>query len=352
MSAPDSWIRRRWAVALIVALAGFARDATPEADGAAASPPPLFVIQGAPTAQFEQALRDTARTARARLQEQWPRPLSSAPLQMIWFDDAAAMERVARRRVQGVLALADTRRDRVLLHGARLAAEGPSGIETTLVHELVHLEFARAGVERLPRWLEEGLAMMLAGENRWTDAWLLAADRVRGRAGEAAGLWDFWPDFPGGEERAYRVAYSMTTAYIHKEYGGGETGRRRLLERLLDPAQSARLLDALWAPAFQSRFYREWLQEGRWGAWLMFLTGPALLFGGVGAGLLVWGYWVKRRRGEETRKEWEEEGPYFSQPADEDDEDGEEDPDDAAWEEDEAPEAEGIYRDEYDDEEW
>jgi hypothetical protein len=284
---------------------------------------PLFSVEGAPSERLAEFVLQAADAALARLRARWPAPLPPVSTPLIWFDSMEALEAAAGRRVDGVLALADTARDRVLLNGPQLRQAGAGNLSRTLQHELVHLHFARAGVTQLPRWLEEGLAMRLAGERRWSDEWLLSAERLFGRVSDAEALWSHWPDSPAFEQRAYRQAASLTEFFIQETFASG--GERRLLRLILDPRDGPDFIDRLWRPAYRGALYRRWLgQGGRWGAMLSFVTSPTTLFGVVCVGLLIAAYVVKRRRVRAIAAGWADQGPFFSQsPEEEDDEDAE-----------------------------
>jgi len=273
-----------------------------------------FLLDGAPTARLAQTILEAARRAKERLQARWPLPLSDAPLRMVWFDSQEAFEAEAHQRADGVLALADKARDRALLNGPALRRAGAGAIAQTLQHEFVHVHFARAGVDRLPRWLEEGLAMRLAGERRWADAWLMATDRLSGRVAGQQVLWNEWPDSSQDLARIYRQAYSLTSFFL-REYFPQE-GEAQLMRLLLRRRGPPVLIDDLWRPHVREALYLRWRNAGgKWGVWITLLTAPTVLFGGVCVPLLILAYLRRRRRAQRIAEAWEEEGPYFSEPA-------------------------------------
>ena len=194
---------------------------------------PLFMLEGVPDRTLGNTLDRAAIEARQALQKRWPQPLSPKPLRMIWLDTQKDFERRAGRPSGGILALTIKDEDLVLLNGPLLRQSGLPSITGTLRHEMVHINFERAGVSRLPRWLEEGLAMRLSDQVRWSDGWQLAADRLFGRVDDSGALWGGWSGSVDFEARAYRQAASMTDFLIRKHFPvNGEPG---LVKFLLDP---------------------------------------------------------------------------------------------------------------------
>lgn len=315
---------------------------------------PLFIVRGAPNETLRATIERAAVSARARLQERWPKPLSQKPLPLIWYDSQNDMAAAAGRRVDGVLALADKGSDRVLLNGPLLRQAGAGQIRETLQHEMVHVNFGRERVDRLPRWLEEGLAMRLSDQQRWYDGWLAAGDHLFGRTSGAEDLWGGWPDDPAFESRAYRQAESLTEFLLRKHYPEG--GERQVMSILLSRRDSEDFIDQLWQPYTRMSLYREWLNEGgKIGPLLTLVTDPTFLFGGVCVVLLVWAWLAKRRRGQIQAEEWVAEGPYFGQPEDKFEDENEGEDEDGEWEDGEWEDGEwedGEWEEDWEDGDW
>gem|GEM_PF-2472197 len=84
-------------------------------------------------------------------------------------------------------------------------------IDEIFAHELAHLALGRRVPDGLPRWLNEGLAMLIATEIRPGDIPLLT------RLAALNALTDFSPtelDFQGGVYRA-RAAYAQSLSMVH-----------------------------------------------------------------------------------------------------------------------------------------
>ena len=282
----------------------------------------LFSLEGAPAdGKLRATVLDTALRARLRLGQRWPRPLSEAPLRMVWIETPEDLERLTGRRDGNVLALADKRGDVVYLNGPRLRQAGADQLEPTLVHEMVHIAFARAGVDRLPRWLEEGLAMRLAGERLRGGEFLLAADRLLGRVEDSAALWHPWPPSQSFESRAYRQATSMTSFLLERYFRGSEN---RLLVLLLRPDEGDAFLERLWRPDARVAFYQAWRnQTGRLAPLFAFLSDSTVVLGGFGGILMVLAWMRRRQQARAIQESWKSDGPWFSRSALEEEEEGE-----------------------------
>jgi len=123
--------------------------------------------------------------------------------------------------------LAIPNRNTILLRSPRVSRT-PLELETVFAHELTHLALHRRVPHGLPRWLDEGLAMLVSRELRPGDIPILA------RLAATQSLTDFTggrPDFGG--PRAPRAAYAQALSMVHylKQRDGWE-GLARLLNRL------------------------------------------------------------------------------------------------------------------------
>lgn len=304
---------RRPHCSLVVAL--IAGDLLLSAVRAIAAEP--FIFEGLDKPRLADTVRKSANEARRRLESQWPGDLPEAPLRLIWIDDADAFETEAGRRGDSVLALADKGRDLVLLNGPELRSAGSGSITRTIHHELIHINLARAGVEQLPRWLEEGLAMRLSGERRLLSDWRVTADRAFGSVAAAEALWGPWGDNPDFQARAYRQSASLTAFFLNEYFpeGGAEECLGQLIRRRGPPMW----VDDLWKPEIRYSLWTRWRnQGGRFGVWIQLLTAPSVLFVIVGVPLVIAAWLVKRRRARAIAEGWEAEGPYFGEGADDD----------------------------------
>ncbi|NCO57831.1 MAG: hypothetical protein COW73_01545 [Nitrospirae bacterium CG18_big_fil_WC_8_21_14_2_50_70_55] len=181
------------------------------------------------------------------------------------------------------LAIAD--RNTVLLRSPRVS-HTPLELETVFAHELTHLALHRRVPRGLPRWLDEGLAMLVAHELRPGDIPLLAS------LAATRSLTDFTGDRPSfAGTHAPRAAYAQALSMVHHlQQKGGWEGLARLLDRLAagDGLASAAatvygdgwhaLVDG-WQSAVRLRY--TWLPLILSGSLVWFLASPV-----VGLGLV------------------------------------------------------------------
>lgn len=194
--------------------------------------------------------------------------------------------------------------------------ENPGDYPGVLRHELVHVLLARnTDTGRLPRWLNEGLAMMLAKEHRWNSAFRVGLMCIQGRLIPLRDL-DLRLEEPGVELK-FGDAYSQSLLLT-----------RFLLEqldedKLWDVVYSVQTMsfgDALRLHAGMSppELYEAWVRS----LWKFALI--ASLLSGFGlfqlmALLTIVGYLRMRRRAQRILRQWEaEEEEWEDEPAPQD----------------------------------
>jgi hypothetical protein len=202
----------------------------------------------------------------------------------------------------------------------------------TLRHELVHVLLARnTAPGHMPRWLNEGIAMVMSGENRWGSNAHVARMFLDGRLLEYRDL-EFSFLEPGQETEfgdAYAQALSMTR-YLMKRLGEDEFWT--MVRSLQDRSFGSALTETLGVTPY--KFWEQWAASMRWPVFVFSIITGLTLFQ-IMAFLVIWAWWRKHRRGRKVIAEWEEEdagafedyaeGPHAANANDEWDEDGGED---------------------------
>jgi hypothetical protein len=174
----------------------------------------------------------------------------------------------------------------------------------TLRHELVHVLLARNyNVDELPRWLNEGIAMVLAREHRWNSVYHVGIMYLQGRLIHYRELT--WVFHEPGREMEFGNAYAQSLLMT-----------RYLMERLGEDAFWELLsdLDSMrFGQAMQKHLEMippEFLDAWRRSLWKMAL-GVSVVSGiglfQIGALLLILAYLRKRRRGGRVMRRWEAE---------------------------------------------
>lgn len=170
--------------------------------------------------------------------------------------------------------------------------QGPADLPRTLTHELAHIYLRwRTGGRRIPRWLDEGMAMRQAGEYDLGHRFDLTLAAV---TGDLMPLAELEHSFPVQEQRA-RVAYAEGSSFLgYLDRIGGEGSARRLLDGI---AAGPNFDEAF------SRVYGRKLATAE-DEWRRTLTRVSRWLAAIGGGTSIWtfmsllfilAYWVKRR---------------------------------------------------------
>ncbi|MCC6796522.1 MAG: hypothetical protein IT366_15485 [Candidatus Hydrogenedentes bacterium] len=202
-----------------------------------------------------------------------------------------------------VLGIAKPTQDLIVLKAPQLVPSG-SDYRGTVRHEVIHVLLQQnVNTDNLPRWLNEGIAMVLSGENRWESRAQIASMYLNGRVLSYRELDLSFLD-PGEEMQfgdAYAQAYSMTQ-YLMQEVG--EDRFWAMLRTLDTQTFGAALESELGVIPYD--FWASWKSSLGWYAAAYSIVSGFTLFQ-IMAGLTVWAYLRKRRRGLRVIKQWEEE---------------------------------------------
>ena len=202
--------------------------------------------------------------------------------------------------------LAQPSRDLIVLKAPALLPQD-SDFGGIARHELIHMLLSRNTKEaNVPRWFEEGVAMVLSRELRWDSALRLARMYMR------RGLIPY-PQLdisfaPAGNEEqfgdAYAQALSMTQHLV--EHLGEERFWQLVADLKAEPFETALMRHAHWTPG---DLYDSWRRT------LWKLAVVATLVSGfsvfqLAALLVVLAYWRKRRREKRILGEWEQQEAF------------------------------------------
>jgi hypothetical protein len=272
------------------------------------------VDAGAP---WGKTLREAARQARIETEQRLGIPLDAPPLV-----ESAAPERVFYERLErsphNIIAAAMAHENQILINRDRFLAADQSEQLQTLVHEFSHLVLGRQIPGGIPRWMDEGLAMIAAGEHGWTYHTRLA---VAASFGSLEPLDRLWNGGLGVEGQTLAYAQSLSATRFFLRFGG-YVGRGQghdpalLVRKLSDPERGRELRDLLHDPNFIRMFERRWRESIRsvW-SWAAALTGGGFLWGAM-TGLFLFAYYRKRKRAREIEHRWEEEDVFDAESMD------------------------------------
>jgi hypothetical protein len=180
----------------------------------------------------------------------------------------------------------------VVILAERTPSYPDGGLEEVLAHEVAHVLIHRAAAgRRVPRWFDEGLAMLAARSWRWRDQTELALGLL---SGPRVPLWKLDDLFEGDRrqvERGYALSGTLVQDLLERH---GPAVPRIVLARLahgdtfeqaIRGATGATLVDV--GEAFYER-------QGALRLWIPILTSTAVLWFGIS--VLAIGAGIRKRR--------------------------------------------------------
>ncbi len=207
----------------------------------------------------------------------------------------------ARRAPAWVLGYAFGNVGQVVLLPARAPGYPDTTLKAVLRHELAHVFIARAtGRRPVPRWFNEGLAVVAARDWSVQDRYRLIFATLRRGHLSLDGLSD---QFPAGAAASNR-AYALSAAFVrHLIERYGERAPSRILQYLAEGqsfetafrrATGLRLVEA------EERF---WRQLSWWNKWFPFLTSSFAIWMVV-TGLALLAFGRRRTLDQEQKERW------------------------------------------------
>ena len=200
-------------------------------------------------------------------------------------------------------AAADPVEWRIFLKSPRASA-GQELDRQTLKHELVHLTLAElAGSRQLPRWFNEGAAILLAGETRHVDPTAIS----RAMATNSLVTFDEIEallSFPNEQAAlAYSESYHAVKFLVRRH---GALALKKYAEALPSHADARSAFRAAFGEDswdFEIAYFDHLRQSFRW----YLLWDESLLWGGLILVLAIAGYIATRWRNKKKMQEWEQE---------------------------------------------
>lgn len=196
----------------------------------------------------------------------------------------------------------------VVLIPSRVPGYPDKDLETVLYHEVAHVLVARAAGRRpVPRWFNEGVAMVAArdsGPGGWDlgDQGRLLWATIRRDGSQIAKLDRRFAEGPHGAARAYSLSAAFVR-YLQDRFGP------RTIARILEQQRQGRSFETAFRQATGASLYL--VEEDFWQdldmshKWIPFLTSSATLWMIVTA-LALWAFRRRRQRDAELLAEWDE----------------------------------------------
>lgn len=251
---------------------------------------------------WREELERAAREGLARAEERLGLPLDAPPT-IRSIAGVEAFHRALGRRPHNLVAVAVAAENLVLVNRSAFLATGGRERTGTLAHEFSHLIVGRSVPGGVPRWLDEGLAMMVERGFDASYSVRLATATTFGNVRRLDSIWRSTTD--ADQSLAYAESVSATR-FLLKEHGmEGDPGA--FVRGLADPERGAATRRLLRDPRFMEAFERRW-RESLFSLWTVLgaLASDGFLwfFATVLLGLA---WWRKRRMARRAERRWERE---------------------------------------------
>lgn len=200
---------------------------------------------------------------------------------------------------------------RVVLLPQRTPSYPDGSFDELLLHELTHVFVARAAAGRpVPRWFNEGLAMLAGGPWTLEDRSRLTLALVRRAELPLPAVEELFAGGPGEVRRAYAVsgAFVRDLVILH-----GHKAPRRILAGLARGLPFPEAFREGAGISLEGATRSFWKRYSFWYRWVPILGSSFALWLMVLA-LAAVAYWRKRRRVAALERAWEEEEERFFGP--------------------------------------
>jgi hypothetical protein len=212
-----------------------------------------------------------------------------------WAEHSAAAARPATRQI--------------VINGEALLRGNAAELSQILVHEFAHIYVGVRCPRPLPRWLDEGIAMHMAGEWTTDDAAALAVARLLRATIPLRELQHAFPLEGNRQRMAYRQAYSVVGFLVAEQFEGSLPA---LLTALREPPHAEDFIARFWSPDHRQALEARWLASIAGWRSLALLPLHSGLFWGLAGVLTVLAWLVVRQRRRRLRAEWEAEERIYA----------------------------------------
>jgi len=226
---------------------------------------------------------------------------AGAPIHVLLVPEEAPLAQRTPRWIDG---FAVAEQDTVVLLPGRVVSYPHDSLGALLRHEVTHVLLSRAaGGRELPRWFQEGVALLAARDLELGDRERLLVGGITGVPPSTAALQRAFDGEGYSIETAYAIAGALVQELV-REHG------REVVARIAAKAARGESFGAAFRVAtgdslsdFEAAFWRRFRWRYRW---VPFLTSGATLWLGVTALALV-AMARRRQRDAAMRARWEEE---------------------------------------------
>ncbi|MCZ6726470.1 MAG: hypothetical protein O7A98_03845, partial [Acidobacteria bacterium] len=164
----------------------------------------------------------------------------------------------------------------VVLFPARVPVYPYSSLDELLGHEVAHVLIARAARGReVPRWFNEGLAMLAEKAWNWGDRSRAALALIRGQSYELAALDDYFAGSRAEVSGAYALSASFVRGLVTRY---GRAAPAEILRHVAAGEDFERAFEAATGDTLAEAESAFWRRHAFWNRWLPFLGSPATLW--------------------------------------------------------------------------
>lgn len=272
------------------------------------SPPPLL---GAISPQFIIEAPEALQPLAAHLKEMNPASLQrimdfmglqhpGPPIRVILAPNETPLAQEAPEWMSGY-AMGQT--STIVLFTDRSLTYPNDSLNDVFLHEIAHILAHRAaGGQPLPRWLDEGLAMMAARTWNLEDRARLVWAMVSGTEVSLDELNSLFIKDDTSVRRAYVLAHAFTLDLL--EHTQGDVPRHILAK----VKQGLTFPEAFAQSTFMTLTHAEkefWSRQTLWNRWIPVATSSGMVWLTI-TFLAFWAYTKQRRRSAAIKKQWEE----------------------------------------------
>ncbi len=255
--------------------------------------------------ELEQRLYEAHAAASRRLGMAAPRTVH-----VVTFANEREFNEYLKFQPEHVVAVARPQFNEIVILRPLFFGGGGQEQRQVLVHEMAHLIIGTHVQRELPAWLNEGLAMLAAGEDDFDKEWRVMTAGSFGSLLPLTQLEDRVAIGGGSSQQlAYAQSLSLTKFLIKRHFpqvrGGADPAP--MAQALADPETGPALMERLWDPHYRYALEIQWRREQRT-VWSMLttLTGGGVLWG-LMALLFLAAYWRKKRMERHKREHFGEE---------------------------------------------
>lgn len=212
-----------------------------------------------------------------------------------------------------IVAVAQAHNNAMTINRSVYLGTDPRERRQTLVHEFSHLIVGRGIPGGVPRWLDEGLAMIVSNEHGITYHARLAVAATLGGMIPIDRLWETAATGEEAQTLAYAQSLSLTRYYLdlfNKTYGFEGDDPAGLVAKLADDQEGQYLRKLLNDPNYLHALESNWKKSlnSVW-TWIAAFSGGGVFWGGL-TFLFLFTYWRKKQLMEEKVRQWEEEEDF------------------------------------------